>query len=591
MLPEQPAMAKRFYLGLSVTFHDPALAIVDAQGQPLFAEASERALQNKRAINADADPLLTIADILQEYCGDKAEISIALNWRKHRPAYEWAARWGGYFHLEGLINRARHPTLSAFLERYKLFHLLAAQHHAIQRAGLHLARQIGERFPHWQVRFTYFDHHQCHAALACYGSGFTQAAALVVDSFGDAGALGAYAYHHGKLHCLAAPRGLASLGFFYMKLTELCGFNWLAGEEWKTMGLAAYGTARPDWYAALQGCFQLDGLDLGLNTRAMRNAVQLLASVGAGADFQTRADLAQTGQRYFSDVLIRLAHALHRRYPSDNLAYAGGCALNSAANGELVERTPFRQVYIPSAPADDGTALGAALLAWRADHPDAAPPAAFGPYLGSRLNPQVLQRLAQHGGDLGPLQLPEDQLVETVAELLAGGAIVGWARGRAEFGPRALGNRSIFADPRDPGMSERLNRQVKFRESYRPFAPAILHEFGAAYFENYQFSPYMERALKFRPEVRAQLPAVVHSDGTGRLQSVVRDANPPLHQLLSAFHRRTGVPVLLNTSLNIMGKPIVHTVQDAVALFLTSGLDALVLEDWLLTKTSAAQPS
>jgi carbamoyltransferase len=170
------------------------------------------------------------------------------------------------------------------------------------------------------------------------------------------------------------------------------------------------------------------------------------------------------------------------------------------------------------------------------------------------------------------------------ARLLSEGKLIGWMQGRAEFGPRALGNRSILADPRRKDMKEKINGSVKFREEFRPFAPSILDEFGDQYFENYEFTPYMERTLRFRPEMRDRVPAVVHVDGTGRLQTVRKDWNKRFHDLLTEFNKLTGVPVLLNTSFNVMGKPIVHSVEDAVSVFLTTGLDALVIGDFLIAK-------
>ena len=180
--------------------------------------------------------------------------------------------------------------------------------------------------------------------------------------------------------------------------------------------------------------------------------------------------------------------------------------------------------------------------------------------------------------------MSDEEIIQCAAESLADGKIIGWVQGRAEFGPRALGNRSILADPRYPDMKDKINDSVKFREEFRPFAPSILHEYGDEYFENYQFTPYMERTLNFRPEVRDKVPAVVHENGSGRLQSVTAELNPKYYALISELFRLTGVPIVLNTSLNVMGKPIVHSVEDAISLFYTSGLDALVVEDVFIEK-------
>jgi carbamoyltransferase len=186
------------------------------------------------------------------------------------------------------------------------------------------------------------------------------------------------------------------------------------------------------------------------------------------------------------------------------------------------------------------------------------------------------------------VQVKQDDIFQATAKLIAEGKIVGWVQGRAEFGPRALGNRSILADPRQLNIKDKINALVKFREEFRPFAPSILHEFGPTYFDNYQETPYMERALKFKEEVKHQIPGVVHIDGTGRLQSVRYDYNPKYYNLIKAFHELTGIPILLNTSFNVMGKPIIHSIEDAIAVFMTSGLDVLVIEDKMFVKNQTA---
>jgi carbamoyltransferase len=270
---------------------------------------------------------------------------------------------------------------------------------------------------------------------------------------------------------------------------------------------------------------------------------------------------------------------------SRNLVLSGGCALNSSFNGEVLARIGFEALYVPSAPADDGNALGAALLAWHEDS-GRVPPMAGGftsPFLGSQIATGALDRSVAMGWTPN-VRRPGGDLHREVAGMLAQGKLIGWARGRAEFGPRALGNRSILADPRPPEAKDRINDRVKRREPYRPFAPAVLHEHGPDWFEDYQPAPYMERTLRFRPSMAGQVPAVVHEDGTGRLQSVRPDWCPDFHALVSEFHRLTGVPILLNTSFNIMGKPILHSAEDALAMLHTTGLDAVVVGEYLVGK-------
>ena len=250
-------------------------------------------------------------------------------------------------------------------------------------------------------------------------------------------------------------------------------------------------------------------------------------------------------------------------------------------------QTPFCQLFVPPAPADDGTAVGAALLAYGEDHPSAgAPPGVTSPFLGSDVSAEGLDRLRRFSGYPHRVLSPAD-VPRAAARLLARGKILGWVQGRAEFGPRALGNRSILADPRSVEIRDRLNAEVKYREAFRPFAPSILHEHGPRYFEDYQASPHMERVLRFRDEVKDRVPGVVHVDGTGRLQSVERQTNERYYDLITEFEVLTGVPLVLNTSFNVMGKPIVHSVEDAVAVFFTSGMDALIIGDTLLEKTTS----
>ncbi len=577
-------MPAKVYIGLGVTYHDPAIAIVDDSGRVLFAEATERCLQYKRGLNCPPDPSSHVLDWLARHCDPAAEWVIAFNWRRRRPWYEPVSRWLGHFSPKGLIAPG-YRDFSTFLEKYKLFHMLACQSASLPLGGVNLVRRLSERYPGVKLRFRHFDHHLCHAAVACGSSPFEQAACLVIDSFGERGSLGAYRYEGGRLSTIHVPKGIASLGFFYMLLTELCGFDWLSGEEWKVMGLAAYGRLNQEIHDLMRAMLWVEGLELRQDTGAIRQGVAHLRRLGCGPGDppEKAADLAFTGQHHFSALVRKLCIALHGVCRSEHLVLGGGCALNSACNGQLSAATPFSRLHVPPAPADDGTALGAAWLAWRRDHPEKAWPAGqLTPYLGSGIDFPRLKALVRHGG-LRVSRHPDD-LARVVATALARGKLVGWMRGRAEFGPRALGNRSILADPRDPAMKDRINAQVKFREPFRPFAPAILDRCGGEYFHDYQFSPYMERALRFKSGPAKRVPAVVHVDGSGRVQSVRRDWNPAFYDLLEAFRELTGVPVLLNTSLNRMGRPIVQSVEDAVALFMTSDLDLLVIEDHVFTK-------
>lgn len=575
-------MRKKYYIGLSTTYHDPALAIIDGDGEILFAEATERHLQYKRAINCEPDNLYRIADLLREHCGEGADYVVAFNWRQKRPYYEKLSPMLGYFSAPGLMRKG-YLRYTTFLEKYKIFHMLACQTNAMKKGGINLVRRLCETYPDSKIRFVDFDHHLTHAACACYTSPFQEAACMIVDSYGERGSMAFYRFDHGEIRLLKELTGIESLGFFYMKLTELCGFDWIKGEEWKVMGLAPYGQLDEEIYALLKPMLNVHGLGIRQELTAIEQGLAALARRRREDPDWSRADMAYTGQYRFAELLESLLNEFHRLFPCENLAMAGGCALNSAFCGRILQRTPYEKLHIPSAPADDGTALGAALLAFHRDHPDFRPrPAIVSPYLGSTLAQETLGRLIRWSG-LSVRHLPEE-ICRRTAELLAEGKLVAWVQGRAEFGPRALGNRSVLADPRRPEMKEKINALVKFREEFRPFAPAILHEFGGEYFEEYQESPYMERTLTFREAVREKVPAVVHVDGTGRLQTVKKVWNERFYELIRAFYGLTGVPLLLNTSLNIMGNPIAHSVEDVAGLFATTGLDALVIEDYLFLK-------
>ncbi|MGI8423321.1 MAG: carbamoyltransferase family protein, partial [Chloroflexota bacterium] len=416
---------------------------------------------------------------------------------------------------------------------------------------------------------------------ACFSSPFTEAVCAVIDGCGEYSSTAYYVYRDGRITQLSErQRSWNSLGLYYEFLCRACGFNWDTGEEWKVMGFAPYGGFDEKAYDLLKQTARVEGLRL--------IGLQDLYRCPLWTDRRgiEPADLAFTGQQFFEECMTQILKNLRALGVSDNLVLGGGCILNSSYNGVVLEQTGFKDLYAFCAPADDGNAVGAALLSYQRDHKDWQPRAEVrSPYLGSTIGGESLQNLLRFDRS-GQITHHPGQIHEVAAEMLAAGQIIGWAQGRAEFGPRALGNRSILADARDPAVKDRINGRVKFREEFRPFAPSILHEYGPAYFENYQESPYMERTLKFRPDVMDKVPGVVHVNGTGRLQTVKREWNEKYYDLIAAFHRRTGVPLVLNTSFNVMGKPIIHSVEDAVAVLHTTGLDALVIDDYVIQKPS-----
>ncbi len=580
-----------WYLGLSSTAHDPAVALVNPQGELVFAEALERPLQIKRAWGQSPDAVHLVGRLLEEHGDPSAPLVLASTWGP-KVGWLWLVQWLFGRVSPAIVAQPRRPGLTRMMiEQYELNWLALLQFGSFVTVGataaMHLRRLEGTR----DVREVRLDHHRTHAAQACWSSPFEDAACLVVDGYGELESISAWTLRSGQLELLERSRHLGSLGFFYATLTRLCGFEPLKGEEWKVMGLAPYGQPLEEPRALLRSLMEVRGLKVRF---AARSEVQRVMKAlqpwcpEPGASIAEAADLAATGQSVFAEVMTELLCNLHAETGLDDLVLTGGCALNSSFNGRILERTPFQRLHVPSCPGDDGNALGAAWLAWSQDHQHQRPTIEqpWSPYTGSRFSRDKLERTVQFGHH-GRVSRPPE-LAERVAQLLAEGALVGWVQGRAELGPRALGHRSILADPRSPGTKDRINGRVKFREVFRPFAPSILHEHGADWFEDYAFSPYMERTLRWRPEVRDRVPAVVHADGTGRLQSVRADLSPGFHALISAFHGRTGVPLLLNTSFNVMGRPMVHDVEDAVAVFHTSGLDAMVIDDVLFEKPAGS---
>ncbi|KIH86012.1 carbamoyltransferase family protein [Pseudomonas batumici] len=580
---------KRNYIGLACTGHDNALAVVNSRGEIVFAEATERFLQNKRSYNCIPDNPVLIGKIIKQYCEADAEIVIAKSWSEDAAEIleQERAKAGERLNLD------YRPYSSGFI-KYDIGayqYVLKSVTDSIQSSGVNL-KFYCEAVLGKKTEFRSFNHHLTHAATACYTSPYSTAACIVVDGMGEGISVSCYSYRDNKIEELKFPSqsmlgNLAkSLGFFYSHLCGWCGFDPWAGEEWKVMGLAPYGKFDQAIYEILRERIAVDNVDVYCPDPDWASASKLLKYIRTpDMPSLAAADLAHTGQVVFSEVMTSLLNNLYDLGISENLVFGGGCALNSSYNGKILESTKFKSVHVFSAPGDDGNAVGAALLAYEQDNPQPARNRSLAsPYLGSTISRSSLENLVKYGG-VTNLQHRPDDVCERVAQLLSQGKIVGWVQGRAEFGPRSLGNRSILADPRRSDMKNSINSRVKFREEFRPFAPSVLEEYGDEYFINYQDSPYMERTLKFREGVRGKVPAVVHVDGTGRLQSVKKKWNNRFYRLIEEFHRLTDVPMVLNTSLNVMGKPIIHSVEDALAVFYTSGLDVLVIEDYVIEKS------
>ena len=457
------------------------------------------------------------------------------------------------------------------------------------------------------------EHHPSHLASTFFVSPFDQAAVCAIDGFGDFVST-SWGIGRGSTidvrHRTFFPH---SLGVLYLALTQYLGFDRF-GDEFKVMGLAPYGS--PDFVETLRDLVHLqpDGT-FRLNLPYFRHwsegagmtwddgepklepvfSRKLEALIGPA---RTREEpvtarheaIAASLQVVFEDAMFHVLNGVHRATKIDRLCLAGGCAMNSVANGKIRTRTPFREVYIQPASGDNGTALGAAFHVW---HQELSRERQFvmqhsywGPsFDGSAIDGAIAGRRDEIDAGGGQTQTFADHaaVCEWTADRIAEGLVVGWFQGPMEWGARALGNRSILADPRRADMREIINTKIKFREKFRPFAPSILEEACDQYFDGAVADPFMVQVYPVASDKRAVLPAVTHVDGSGRLQTVNRDSNRLYWELIRAFERRTGVPVLLNTSFN-ENEPIVHRPEEALDCFLRTRMDVLVLGTRVVTK-------
>ena len=458
-----------------------------------------------------------------------------------------------------------------------------------------------------QLRFLehHLEHHIAHIASAYYCSPWEKAAGFSYDGSGDFVSTMMARCEGNDIEVLDRVFLPHSLGSFYTMICEFIGYT-KYGDEGKVMGLAPYGK---DTYcseitkivAARNGGFQLDlsyfkplGSNQGMQVlpdgtvRLARHFSERIEKLFGEprrphAEITQRdMDLAFALQHRFEEVFFHLLDRLHQTVPCDDLAMAGGCALNSVANGKLFDCTPFRRTYIQPAAGDEGLAIGAALHTYHSVLKQPRRHELKNSYLGPEFSESRIESALKSAG-LEHRKLEREPLLSAVADQIAAGNVIGWFQGRMEWGPRALGNRSIVAHPGLPNMKDVLNARIKHREWFRPFAPSILADYQHEYFEHDHPSPFMLHVYKIRPEKRKELCAVNHVDDTGRLQTVTREENPMYYDLIAAVHRKTGIPVILNTSFN-ENEPIVCTPEEAIDCFQRTRMDVLAIGLFLVVK-------
>lgn len=555
-------------IGVNYTqMHDSSACIV-RDGEVLFAVAEERL---SRVKHDSRFPTLSIRACL-ETTGIRADQLDFL-------CQGWSAPSVGFLHdLRSYATGRQRADSRALLNTTR--HFVSMWH---QRSGENAFRRLCGPV---KARFVHVDHHLAHAISAYAFSGFDDAAVLVLDGRGAWEATSLWHGRNGRMEHVWTIPWPNSLGLFYAQFTQYLGFAPYS-DEWKVMGLAPYGEAGinlrefiiPDDNPYRVAARRLIGKD-----SAPTAAIEVKLGKGRAPESEISGqhkNLAFAVQESCEQAMLTLTRMAVEQTRCRNLCLAGGVALNSKGNGKILTSGCVDHLFVQPAAGDDGACLGAALA----------------PYLdsGGKL-PVRRMRHAYWGSSSDDSEIRKavdtyklaatrvENPAKTAAELLANGKIVGWFQGRMEFGPRALGNRSILADPRDPDMTAKVNNAVKFREWWRPFAPSMLAEAADEYLESATDSPFMILTAQVKAEKKSVIPAVTHVDGSARPQTVERDVNPLYWALIDEFGKRTGVPVVMNTSFNLRGEPIVGTPTDAIRTFFSSGMDALVLGSFLVEK-------
>lgn len=441
----------------------------------------------------------------------------------------------------------------------------------------------------------YINHHESHASESFYLSHFDNSAILTMDAYGEKDSIGMWSGRGNKIGLIKTVEFPHSLGSLYGTFTQYLGFT-PDSDEWKVMGASAYGdperfykpvkemiNLEPDGFIKIDTSYFYYHL-FSRPTMYSAKFVEVLGPPRRPDEEMTQRhfDIAAALQRITEDAIFHLLAHLHQITGEKNICLSGGVAMNCIANGKVLERTPFENIFISSSPDDGGTSIGAAQCLYYNILNNKRMPPPVSNYLGYMYSDEAIERELNLYG-IGYERTDNPALI--CARLISQGKIAGWFQDRMEFGERALGNRSILCDPRDAKMKDRVNSVIKFRENFRPFAPSILEEYTDEYFINATYTPYMEKAFSIRGEKRNLIPAVTHFDGTGRLQTVRREVNPLFYELIDEFYKITGVPVVMNTSFNLQGEPIVCTPKDAIRTFYSSGLDALIIGNYIIEKS------
>jgi carbamoyltransferase len=557
-------------LGISCYFHDAAAALV-RDGHVVAAVEEERFTRKK---HDNRFPELAVDFCLKSAGLAAADLDLVCYYEKPFRKLERVLRSG-----------AKNPVARQEMVETQVSHLLNEQL-LFEEV---LAQTLGYTGP-----VAYSDHHLSHAASSFYVSGFDDAAILTIDGVGEWATTAEFAGHGTEITKLREIRYPHSLGLLYSTVTAFLGFK-INNDEYKVMGLASYGQPRyADKLRQIVKFHPDSSFELDLKYFSFESDRRRMFSdafidlfgqprVAEGPVSQEHMDLAASVQQVLEEGMIALGRSLHSRTGLDNVCLAGGVALNSVANVRFIQETPFKHIWIQPAAGDGGGAVGSALWGYFSRPGTTRVQTRFHALLGPEFTSGEIESVLK-ANDARYTFLEEDDLCARVAQLIAANQIIGWFQGRMEFGPRALGSRSILANACNPAMKDVLNARVKFREDFRPFAPAVLEERSPEYFKWDVESPFMLFVVPVVEDKKAQIPSVTHVDGSARIQTVSRADNPRYYRLIQEVEKRTGVPVVINTSFNIRGEPIVCTPQDAYDCFAKTDIDYLVAGNFLVEK-------
>lgn len=463
------------------------------------------------------------------------------------------------------------------------------------------------------AKIIYVDHHLSHLSSSYFLSPFDEAVVVSIDGFGDFSSIVTGYVKKNKIFVKRRTLFPHSLGIFYQAFTQFLGFE-NYGDEYKIMGLSSYG--KPKYLKELKEVIYWDEkkksvllnlkyfnhekkptfkiLDDG-NIKLEKlydNKLTLLFGKNRNKNddiFDKHKDLAKSVQVMFENLYFKVLNQAYDDYPNKNLILSGGCTMNSVANGKIIENTNFKNIFVQSSPGDGGGSIGASLFHYYSNlNNDFSGKSNFSPYLGTEYADEEIKNLLKEDERLKKFKIIEfktyDELVINIVEKLINKYVIGWFQGRMEWGPRALGNRSILADPRHSNMISIINHKIKRREGFRPFAPSILVEEAENWFKNSQNSFYMEKVLNVRDDKKDLIPAVTHIDGTGRLQTVSKEINLKFYKLIESFYKKTNIPILLNTSFN-ENEPIVENPKQAIDCFVRTSMDLVVLNNFMISRS------